>query len=82
MREYLIYISIAIVVISGISHSILGALIVKFRDVATNNPSRLRGVTPQETLEKVAHWENLRTRIWPLAVVIAGGFLLLWMFAK
>lgn len=82
MHENLIYFSIAVVVITGITYSILGALIVKVRDVATNNPSRLRGATPQEALEKVAHWENLRKRLWPLAAVVAGGPLLLWMFTK
>jgi hypothetical protein len=76
------YLAAAVIVITGISHVVLGMTIDKVRDAATNNPGRLRGVTPQEALAKVAQWETTRKRLWPLALIVAGGLVAFGFFGK
>lgn len=75
MKEYLIYAVISVICFTGISHVVLSEQITKIRDVAVNNPARLRGTTVEEALEKVAHWEQLRKRLWPLSVIVVAGLL-------
>lgn len=70
------YLAIAVVVITGLTHSLLGNVIKMVRDTATNNPNGLRNTTPQEALAKADSWEKSRKKLWPLAAVVAGGLVL------
>lgn len=69
-----LFLAAGVIVVTGIAHTLSGMMIAKVRAVATNSPSRLRGVTPQEALAKAAHWEQNRKRLWPLAAIVACGF--------
>lgn len=80
MQQTAIYLAIAVIVITGIARAVLGKTIDKVRDVATNNPGRLRGATPQEALAKVAQWERTHKRLWPSAAFVVVGLLLFGWF--
>ncbi len=63
----------AVVVITGIAHAVSGATISTMRRIAQNDPARLRGTTPAETLAKALEFERNRKRLWPLGLVVACG---------
>jgi hypothetical protein len=67
----------AVAVITGVAHAISGWTITTMRDVAQNNPTRLRGATPAETQAKALDFERNRNRLWPLGLVVAAGLLVL-----
>ncbi|MBU2765610.1 hypothetical protein HAP94_05220 [Acidithiobacillus ferrivorans] len=78
MNIYLIASSvvIAIAVLAEFSYK---KTIDKVRDIALNNPTRLRGVTAEEALAKADGWEKRHKMLWPLtAVVVAGLLFLAW----
>ena len=67
---------IAVALLAELSYK---TIIDKVRDVALNNPTRLRGVTSEQALAKTEGWEKRHKMLWPLtAVVVAGLLFLAW----
>lgn len=74
--------AVSVFLITCLAYVSLGNAIKKVRNVAKNEPNRLRNVTSQDALLKADSWEKARKRLWPSAIIVIAGFIIWGTFGS